>query len=199
MRLVSSHTSRRVRWEVVAADVAALCLLAGPASAAPTAGKWSYRDGAGAAKKVVNVKSTSLDTFQKGRYRVRIYGQEFVRNKTDMARVYFDTRKRNAGPEFRLSWYLGRNPADPVGTVRFTKSDTWDDRGRSRSCAGIRKQVDYRKDVITLSIPRKCLGRPNQVRWAGLVMKVNSIEGSTIYGPWDFFPAKFRFKKQWVA
>jgi hypothetical protein len=187
----------RMRGALLAAATS-LLLLASPAASA-VSGSWSYDDRSDSARKVINVRTTSLDTHQKRRYRVQVRGQEFVKNKTDLVRVYFDTRKHNAGPEYRVTWYLGRNPANPVGTTTLTRSDTWDDRGRSRACAGIRKHVIYRSDVITLSVPRRCLGRPSAVRWSGLTMKITRATQHQIFGYQDFFPAKFRFRDDWVA
>lgn len=195
--------SRRRTTAVAAAAMAAVvsllvAALAAPASAAPQ-DRWSYSDNSDNAKKVIDVRSTVLDTKQKGRYRVTVRGREFIKDRTDIVRVWFDTRRGNAGPEYRVTWYLGRNPAEPTGRTYWTKSDSWNDNGRRKQCSGIRKYVNYRTDVIKVSLPKKCLKTPRAVRWSGMVGQVTDTRGDSIYGYWDHFPAKYRFKSNWVA
>lgn len=49
---------------------------------------------------------------------------------------------------------------DPSGSVSM-----WEDGDPSYSCKAVQHTLSYATDVVTLSIPRRCLGRPASVRF----------------------------------
>ena len=61
-------------------------------------------------RRVVDVVRTQLDRTVDGRYRIRVYGRDFIKNETDVLRVYIDTRVGDSGPEYPFSWYLRSEP-----------------------------------------------------------------------------------------
>jgi hypothetical protein len=193
---------RRLRSGFAVVVTALVALLLG-SSAAYASSLWGYTDPRGDARPAVDVKQTALDTRLSGYYRVRITGQEFVKDSTDAVRIYFDTRSYDNGPEYRLTWYFGANPGGALtapGRLYLTRTDTWESDGTSLRCLGIRRAIDYAHDVITISVPRRCLGRPAQVRWAGWVLRLTRVDAQEkIYGYFDYFPRANTFRPQWVG
>jgi hypothetical protein len=199
----------RTKVFVHAALLAALGLLAPVATAGATntsaaaadpALVWGYDDRAGYSHRAVDVVHTQLDLNVKGHYRIRIYGRDFVKNLTDLARILFDTDPADAGPEYRLSWYLGRNPYRPTQHTVLLRVETWKFGSSSKVlCPGMRHQVNYARDVITLLVARSCLEDPEQFRWAGLVAKVVRAKQHRFWGHFDYFPAETRFPQGWVV
>lgn len=189
---------------VFAAGLLAVVCAAPPGAAYPAARgplTWTIddpdRDGG---HRTVEVEKASLHARAPGRIGLRIHGREFVEDRTDYLRLWFDARQRNTGPEYRFTWYLGRNPSDqPKGAMGLTRIDTWGGAGRLISCPGIRRNVDYRLDRLWVSIPRRCLGYPRAVRWSGMVGLITSVKNGYLYGRWDWFPGKHRFERRWVG
>ena len=172
-------------------------VLTGMSSA--SAQRWGYVDPAHDARKVVNVLSTTLDNNLKGKYRIRVQGREFIKDQTDVIRIFLDTARSNSGPEYRVTWYFGKNPAYRVGTTFLTRADSWDSTGKTVKCPGIGKLVAFGKDQITLSIPKRCVKSPKAVRWSGFVGRITDTRKGSLYGYWDSFPRKNAFKSEWVA
>jgi hypothetical protein len=170
----------------------------GQIHAGPGRGLWSYKDKAADAQSAVNVKKTSLDIRKKGYYRVRVYGGDFAKDRTDLVRIYFDTRRTRSTPEFAVTWYAGDNPAAKTGTVYFEKTTSWRD-GKSAKCKGIQHSADYRRNVMTVSVPRKCLSKPSSVRWSGFTGRITRAKKNSIYGVFDDFPHVRAFPAKWVA
>ncbi|GAA1153220.1 excalibur calcium-binding domain-containing protein [Nocardioides aquiterrae] len=161
-------------------------------------GLWCYRDKPADARPAINVTKTCLDVRKKRYYRVHVYGGDFAKNRTDIVRIYFDTLRRRGAPEFDVSWYLGRNPATETGSLFFEKTKSWR-KSSAAECKHIGRSVDYKRDVITVAVPRKCLGNPLAVRWAGFTGQISRATDSTMYGKWDDFPRVNGFPKRWVA
>ena len=184
---------------VVVVTICAGLVLA--AASAASAERWGYDDRRGDAPLGVDVLSTRLDDNVSGRYRIRVQGRGFIEDRTDMVRVYLDTRRANAGPEYRLSWYLGKNPAERKGATFLARIDNWGSPPiKVVRCPAIRKNVAFGKDLITLSVPKRCVKRPARVRWAGFVVRVTGVPNDHTYrGRHDYFPKYRSFKRQWVA
>ncbi|GAA1761235.1 hypothetical protein GCM10009795_004580 [Nocardioides hankookensis] len=159
---------------------------------------WNYKDKPTDAPSVINVKRTALDVCRKGYLRVRVFGGDFVRDQTDLVRIYFDTRRGRNGPEFAVDWYMGTNPATAAGSVFFGRSTSWRSSDEVK-CKGIHRAVNYRSDVITLAVPRRCLGWPSAVRWSGFTGKITRVTKHTMYGKWDDFPRENALPTKWVA
>jgi hypothetical protein len=213
MRITTS-----ARWALVTTLAASLSasVLAGAsgdsgyASPAPsTAGKtgpqvWSYSDSAySGGTRVNNVDSTTLDIKVKGYYRIRVYGPDFVKNKTDLLRLFFDTEFPNTGPEYRFTWYLGRTPTPRhVGYTSLRRVEGWQTPNvPKQTCPGMQHHVSFAKDVMTALIPRSCIGHPKQLRWAGYVATVRRYDPETLLidGPADYFPWYNGFPNFWAG
>lgn len=162
---------------------------------------WRYQDSKYDGRRVVDVTGTQLDTLVDGRYRVRVYGRDFVKNETDIVRIYLDT-DGDRWPEFKLSWYLGRNPARPVQkmalySVRFFE---WG-RKTKISCPRMEHRVDYAADVVAVRFSRACLGDVSHLRWAGFVASIYDYDAATnrFSSHQDQFPALRRFPRDTVV
>jgi hypothetical protein len=107
---------------------------------------------------------TTLSVGTPGHFVVRIHGYELTRERLNLVEIFFDVNKLNPGPEYRFADWLS---ADHDGhSERFAaKIDTWQDQGRSVSCPKWTTSVDYANDVVTMVIPRRCMGNPAKVRW----------------------------------
>ena len=153
---------------------------------------WGYDDPPRDGRKTVDVLRTQLDMNVDGHYRIRVYGRDFIKNKTDIVRIYFDTDRSDWGPEFRLSWYFGRNPARPAGHMSLRTIEYWDQRVDSKTpCPGMKHQVNYARDVITVVIARRCVGYPKALRWAGFVAWIYDYDADahSFHSHQDQFPA----------
>lgn len=174
------------------------CLLIAPRADAG-ATEWEYSDRVRDSGLVIDVERTTLDVSERGRIRIRVLGREFVRDSTDVVRIFLDTRRANNGPEYRATWYLGRNPAIRKGSAWIVRSDSWATEGRTVRCPGFRQWVNFGNDIIGLSIPRSCINRPAQVRWSGFVARITRGNADGWGGYLDYFPARNRFKSWWAA
>jgi hypothetical protein len=135
---------------------------------------------------------------RKGYLRVRVYGGDFAKDRTDIVRFYFDTLRRRAAPEFEATWYLGKNPASDTGALFVARKTSWRD-GSAVKCKHVGRSVDYKHNVISVAIPRKCLGNPTGVRWSGFTGQITRASRHTLYGHWDDFPRENAFPAAWVA
>jgi hypothetical protein len=162
---------------------------------------WRYEDATYDGRRIVDVTGTQLDTMVDGRYRVRVFGRDFVKNQTDIVRIYLDT-DGDRWPEFKLSWYLGKNPARPVQkmslySVRFFE---WG-RKTKLSCPRMEHRVDYAADVVAVLFSRACLGDVTHLRWAGFVASIYHYDAETnrFSSHQDQFPAFRRFPRDIVV
>ena len=79
----------------------------------------------------------------------------------DRVSFWFDTRRRNAGPEYRI--VVEPNTSGPV----LEKVNGWNGPTTIKRCRGLRARADaFGPDVVSTSAPRPCLGRPPRVRVA---------------------------------
>ena len=162
---------------------------------------WSYDDPSRDGVKAVDVLRTQLDMNVEGHYRIRVYGSDFIKNTTDIVRIYFDTDRPDGGPEYRLSWYLGQNPVRPVNRTSLYRVDYWEWGIHTKvQCPGMRHQVNYAKDTITLVIARQCVKNPDRLRWAGFVASITGVtEDGRFYSRQDQFPAYRTWPQEWVG
>jgi hypothetical protein len=141
-----------------------------------------------------------LDTWRQGYFRMVVQGREFVRNDTDVVRIYLDTKKGNSGPEYSYDWFLGKNPAANVGANALFRVDAWDAGGAPAvPCTGLGHKISFGTDQITISIPRRCIGMPAHVRWAGFVGTITRYKPGVMYGHYDDFPAENTFPGFWAG
>ncbi len=65
--------------------------------------------------------------------------------------------------------YINTSPGEWAGVKSFKKGDS----SKSARCRGINWSIDYVDDIITASVPRKCLGKP---KWVHVGMAVATYE-----------------------
>lgn len=186
-----------VRAVAVVAAVLVMSFVA--ATAAPVAPAveraryWNIYDGPRDARRPIDIKVTYLSARRPGLLVVTIQGYEFLRTSLNVAAANVDTRRANAGPEYRVQWLLPRD-ADGHAGIRLARIDTWDQRGRTIRCGRLGSSVDYGRDVVRLSIPRSCLGKPDKVRWNVYTGKVlEYLAHGKIRGYFDDVPGRKRF------
>lgn len=194
-RLGGMYGDRGCKFGMFAVILAALMWPASPAHAET----WSYEDDKGDAASVVDVVETALNNNTKGFFTVRIYGKEFVKNETDVFVVYFDSNPGNNGPEFVYGSQIGNIPGDKKHGHALTKIDTWDGPGKAVGCKKMSRSVNFKTDVITLKMPKACIGSPDQVRWGGYTGKVTKVTKKFLYGKWDDFPAEKTLGPIWAG
>ncbi len=199
---------RRV-FTCLAAASAALVLIPFAPAGATARTTDGFGDQRGDSVHGIDIKSTTFDTKTPGYLRFRVFGYEFVQGRLNSVRLYIDTKPRDAGPDFRIAWGLPndgvwQNPSSPMYDGNDYKAsllgvDSWDSPGRRRECVGIRLSVDYRSDVVTVAIPKRCLGHPSRLRWAFETERVTRTEPDGTY--WyksDATPGRFRFLPYWT-
>jgi hypothetical protein len=107
---------------------------------------------------------STLSVGTPGHFVVRVHGYELTRERLNLVELFFDTNKLNRGPEYKFADWLSAD--DDGHSDRFVaKIDTWQDPGHLVSCPKWTTNVDYANDVVTMVIPRRCMGSPARVRW----------------------------------
>jgi hypothetical protein len=107
---------------------------------------------------------STLSVGTPGHFVVRVHGYELTRERLNLVELFFDTNKLNRGPEYKFADWLSAD--DDGHSDRFVaKIDTWQDPGHLVSCPKWTTNVDYANDVVTMVIPRRCMGSPAKVRW----------------------------------
>lgn len=81
----------------------------------------------------------------------------------------------------------------------FEKVREWEGDGTKIKCRGITKSADLLTgDVLSVTIPRKCLGDPDELRWAGYVGDISRATDESFTGNWDDFPRLQHFATFWA-
>ena len=197
--------TRMLARSALLAALGPLALVPPPAAlASPRADQdlvWSYDDPVRDGRRIVDVIRTQLDRKVEGHYRIRVYGRDFVKNETDIVRIYFDT-DADEWPEYSLSWYMGRNPARPVHRTSLYVIDYWNDGNRTKvRCPHMGHQVNYARNSITVLVARACLENPVRLRWAGFVASIYGLNKTKtrFYSHQDQFPAYREFPEVWAG
>lgn len=74
---------------------------------------------------------------------------------------WLDTRASNAGPEYKMEVYPN---SDGLAVLRV---GNFSDKGRAVRCPGFRATADvFGPEVVTITVPRSCIGNPSRVRVA---------------------------------
>jgi hypothetical protein len=107
--------------------------------------------------------------------RVRLTYDELVRG-TDF-RIAGVVLRTPARERFVLHW--GAFPGKPRGDVELYGL-TGDD--PQRRCRGLSGAPDYARDVVTVEVPRSCLGRPRWVEFVALGEAFGTGESDDMYG-----------------
>jgi hypothetical protein len=175
----------------------AVVVLAGP-SASSEPNTWYYEDKPDSPRGPINVEHTELD-ITASKFRVRVYGREFIKNRTDLVAIYFDTSRSNHGPEYRYQAIIGKLPNGRRSGQVLGRLDSWELSGKSVQCGGMKVKTNFAQDVIAITMPKRCLGKPDEIRWAGYVGEVSRIGNNSYYGSWDDFPAERTLPRFWAS
>lgn len=173
--------TRRLRQLLVAGLLATLVMLvAAPADAA----RWSRHDSNNTDMGDGDIAQVSLNhSVRRALVRIRFYEWD-----VDGVSVYVDTRRQNAGPEFRLDFYytgLGGWMTD------FFRVDDFAQEGRHIDCAV--PNAGFDGDVVWFPVARSCL-RSRGVTPKAIRVTVRSADDGKV----DWAPRYRAFAREWV-
>lgn len=96
---------------------------------------------------------------------------------------WLDTNARNAGPEYKTEVYPN---SDGLAVLRV---GSFSDKGTAIRCDGFRASADvFGPEVVTIKVPRSCIGNPGRVRVA--VRAYYEVPGPNVI---DWGPARRQF------
>ena len=173
----------RILAAVTSAIVAGAVTVVAAATANADTGR--FRDRANDAPAAIDLRSVKVKNFK--RVVVRARYDNLVDGRSGGWSVYFDTNKRRVGPEFGAGGGLSRGTDWKISRMRG-----WQYTGNPRSCP-IEMKVNYRRDVSTFQVSRRCLDRPGRVR-VSVVASKSRPDGSVRR---DYAPRRHRFY-DWV-
>lgn len=142
---------------IVAAAVAGL-LLAGTLGTPADANVRKFHDKRGDAKGSVDITKVRVDNSNRKRNKVIVRVKQRRLRSLDGVHIYFDTKPRRRGPEFRLSGYYGSE-------YYMKRMKGWRKAGRMVKCRGYSLKMKPR-GVTRAVVNRRCLGKPAKVRVA---------------------------------
>jgi len=178
-----------------AAYVLVLALCTAVLPAAPSVGMLTsqsaaspvFRDRVGDAARAIDIKRVAVTkTAAKAKIYVTLIGRNFSGRRAQIADTYFDTRSKDAGPEFRFTAF-NRNDADDRQGSFLLATESWAGGDRVR-CSGALARFTTGKDKIRLAVPKACLGRPKAVRVNTAVWDVKRYTAKGWKGFPDFAP-----------
>jgi hypothetical protein len=147
----------------------------------------------------INVDDSSLSTFTPGRFVVKLEGRRFALARLNAAQVFFDVDSRDPGPEYRLD-QLFTADGDGHSGRRIAKVGSWTDPGVTVACPRWRTHVNYAAGVVTMEIPRRCLGSPAHVRVNVATWQITAYGAADSWtGYVDAVPAYHRFEPGWAG
>ena len=126
---------------------------------------------------------------------VTLTGRNFKSNRTQVADTYFDTRGKDAGPEFRLTAF-SRNDGDNRKGRFLLATERWAG-GKRVQCSGAVARFNTGRDKIRLAVPKACLERPRAVRVNTSVWDVTKYTDRGWKGFADYAPREKRWYR-WV-
>jgi hypothetical protein len=142
----------------------------------------------------VGIDDSSVSTFTPGHLVVKLEGPGFAPSKLNAAEVFVDVDKQNPGPEYRLDYLFARDHDGHSGQ-RMARITRWSGSGTTVSCPRWRTWVDYATGVVTMDVPRRCLGSPAQLRVSVATWQVTAYgTGDSWTGYVDAVPAYHRFE-----
>ena len=137
---------------VAVASIALAASVAAPANADTV----SFKDKAGDIKGGLDIHSVKVDndgprvgvktTHRNLRYGPKAPGGSIA--------VYLDIAKKRKGPEFIIAGPVGSD-----GDYHISKMRKWKMVGAPLLCKGLRFRINYKRDIVRASAPRRCLDR----------------------------------------
>lgn len=102
------------------------------------------------------------------------------RGPEGLATAYIDTVRDWRGPEFQISGAVGA-----AGGYGLTKVRQWHALVPPVKCSGLRFRINYRTDVVTFSVKRRCLARVygHRVRRIRVAAMATRPDGRRDYAP----------------
>jgi hypothetical protein len=146
-----------------------------------------------------DIDDSSFSTFTPGHFIVKIEGPDLTAARLNAAELFFDVNRRNTGPEYRLD-YLFTADGDGHSGRYIERVDGWSGGGPTVRCPKWRVHVNDTTDVITMDIPRRCLGTPARVR-----MNVSTWDVTRYFagGGWEGYvdgvPSYHGFEAGWIS
>ena len=172
----------------------ALAMSAGGAQAGPST--QVFNDPVGDAPRAIDITRVSVTkSASKKKIFVTLSGRNFKGNRTQIADTYFDTRRKDGGPEFRLTAF-SRNDGDSRKGLFLLATERWSGGQRVR-CGGALARFNTGRDKIRLAVPKACLERPKAVRVNTAVWDVTKYTSRGWKGFADFAPREKRWYR-WV-
>ena len=172
------HTLRGI---TAAAGATVLAVaMAAPASAATRYFADEPGDTGGAGDiTVVKVANSS-----EGNTRIGVRAQVGEFSPGDSFTVWFDTRRSDRGPEYKVDLVAN---SDAFGLARV---ETFRSRGTAVRCSGLRVTADaLTAREIAISVPRSCMGSPRKVRVSLKAQYLDADGAATV----DWAPAQRTF------
>lgn len=180
---------------VVAGVVAASLFLIGPAAAVPTDDATSavasrtFSDRARDARRGIDIVRVAVrNAANRSKVHVTLSGRNFKARRAQIADTYFDTRRRDRGPEFRFTAF-SRNDRDSREGRFLLSTERWAG-GKRVHCTGAWARFNTGRDKIRLAVPKSCLARPARIRVNTTVWDVTDYTRSGWEGRYDYAPAK---------
>jgi hypothetical protein len=183
---------RSVAATATALALGASALLAPPVFAGTTgdaARTATFKDRVRDAPRAIDIARVTVSKGKK--VRVILSGRNFKADRAQIADTYFDTRRGDAGPEYRLTAF-SRNDGDNRKGRYLLATERWAG-GKRVHCSGASARFNTGRDKIRLAVPKSCLRRPKAVRVNTAVWDVTDYTNSGWTGLVDYAPAK----KQW--
>jgi len=194
--------TRRGAYVLVLA-LSAVALPAGPALGMPSSDDSGLRstrvfnDPARDAFRAIDITGVSVTkAANKNKIYVTLSGRDFKGSRTQIADTYFDTRRKDAGPEFRLTAF-SRNDGDNRKGRILLATERWAG-GKRVLCRGALARFQTGKDKIRLAVPKACLEQPKAVRVNTAVWDVTKYTEQGWTGYADFAPGEKRWYP-WVG
>lgn len=188
---------------VAAGAVVTSLVLSGPAAAAPEGRVTSEDRVTSAASRVFSdrdhdarrgidiVRVAVTKAAGKSKIFVTLSGRNFRARRAQIADTYFDTRRKDRGPEFRLTAF-SRNDGDAHEGRFLLATERWAG-GKRVHCTGASARFNTGRDKIRLAVPKSCLGHPKRIRVNTAVWDVTDYTSSGWEGRYDYAPAKKRW------
>jgi hypothetical protein len=188
---------RHVAATVTALALGASALLTQPVLAAltgadaATRATSTFKDRARDAPRAIDIVRVTVAKGSK--VKVTLSGRNFTASRAQIADTYFDTRRGDAGPEFRFTAF-SRNDGDNREGRFLLATERWAG-GKRVNCSGASARFNTGRDKIRLAVPKSCLRRPKAVRVNTAVWDVTDYTSTGWTGIVDYAPAK----KHWYG
>ena len=185
---------RQVAATVTAFALGASALLAQPVLAETTGGDAArvgstFKDRVRDAPRGIDITRVRVSKDRK--VHVTLAGRNLTARRAQIADTYFDTRRGDPGPEFRLTAF-SRNDSDNRAGRFLLATERWAG-GKRVHCNGASARFQTGRDKVRLVVPTSCLRRPGAVRVSTALWDVKRYTKRGWEGIPDYAPAKKRW------